>query len=545
VNDPLKYCPQWTTGIFGNALSFNQKAVRNGVNISNSNGVSLSKNFTISFWIKNGVLFNALPMIMFKGSSDGGENYLFLEYPDGTMDFNVLTGCGEQISNNNATTFNLRNNTGWYNVVGIYYNTSTVGRHELWINGTLFKNSSARACGAPKANSAPLYLGNEFWSYTREWNGTMDEIEMYNYSWSQQEIKDHYFNGLGNLTKLGAMEQYSSGALYLYNLTDPFSYSEKTAEFLLGMRSRVDILAYSESSSRTASLYISKADNPAYNEIVKGSATFLRPLIDSFAYNDIASRIKMLVRSLSDSFAYADNLAELRTSFVNRVESFIYGESLSKVIIIFRSLSDSFSFIDAFKRVRTAFSAVADAFAYIDAKSDVLTYVRSLSEALTYGESILSSRIGGAIIYARSIIDSFAHSDSISNFKAAVKSLTESLTYSDALSKFKTLIKSLSDSLIYSDQMQKVLAFYRSISESFAYGESTLSQKVLAFLTYVINLIEKSTYWDKFVGSTTSTNPITPPSVFATCAILQQIDNSRAYLCIYSDGTWKILIKGS
>jgi len=31
---------------------------------------------------------------------------------------------------------------------------------------------------------------------------------------------------------------------------------------------------------------------------------------------------------------------------------------------------------------------------------------------------------------------------------------------------------------------------------------------------------------------------------YDVCAILQQIGDSRAYLCVYDDGTWRVLIKG-
>jgi hypothetical protein len=327
------------------------------------------------------------------------------------------------------------------------------------------------------------------------------------------------------------------GTTYNQSAADSFTYTDTKSTILIRMEKLVNGGTYSDLSSTISNFYRSSVDTPSYSDVNSVSSTFLKSLIESPTYSDALSKLRSVIISLIDSFIYAEAKSNFLTGMRSLTESFAYGDAMSNFKKAYASLaesmtykdltsivssiattfteklSDAFSYFENTKRFKTAFSSMTESFNYADAISKFQLYYRSIMERLTYIDNSLASRIAGAVTYTEKLVDSFIHSDTVTNFKSVFKSLTESLTYSDTLSKIRTAFNSIADSFIYSDQAQKVLSIYRSLSDSFAYGESLAYQKLLAYITYVINLVEKSTYWDKFIGFTTSTSPIIQSSL--------------------------------
>ena len=113
-----------------------------------------------------------------------------------------------------ATSTTVLNNNQWYYVVGTYDNTT--GNVSIYINGN-FENSIINTEKTTTSGSSPFYIGSELNTGTPTYfNGSLDEVRIYNRALSESEIELLYNESPYNLV----CNNCNTSNLQLYNLDE-------------------------------------------------------------------------------------------------------------------------------------------------------------------------------------------------------------------------------------------------------------------------------------------------------------------------------------
>jgi len=204
------YCPSYnSSGKFGGAFNYRVAVTTNVAfncgNDSSLNTVFGTKNFTMEALINhNGYtgdyegIINKRTSAFFSASPGG----LFINSNSNQLSF--LIGTGNESSTYTNLQASIPNQT-WVHVVA----TANVSNMYLYINGVLVGQSTVAL--TPPINTEPLTIG-AFYSNVRSFNGTIDEVRIYNRSLSADEIWMHYQS---------EFQKYNSTQYRLYdNLTN-------------------------------------------------------------------------------------------------------------------------------------------------------------------------------------------------------------------------------------------------------------------------------------------------------------------------------------
>jgi len=185
-NGTMINAPVWSSGAYGLALAFN--GADNYVEIPHSDTLT-SSNFTIEAWIylnadvnhtqarivsKQETISKSYSFDIF-GNGYGGStgNQLLLSIGTGAVWYNFLS------------TTHLSNQT-WYHVAGTQEGTNS----KIYLNGQLDKNGTTSTQTAN--NTGVLTIGCQKQTGTNAtyfFNGTIDEVKIYNRALGQQEIQ--------------------------------------------------------------------------------------------------------------------------------------------------------------------------------------------------------------------------------------------------------------------------------------------------------------------------------------------------------------------
>ena len=182
----------WTNnGKFGNGMMFDGTNRNTHISIANSASLNFTNQMTISLW-------------MF--STGGGERFLvdknrFSNAFDlaVTSSLNRLRFGFETIEDGEHSltmTSNMRDNI-WYHVVAIFDPSDSTKKQKIYINGVL--NVTSNYTGTMSGNSGVLKIGTYMGSSTNSWNGTIDDVRIYNRALSPEEINASYNAGLYRL----------------------------------------------------------------------------------------------------------------------------------------------------------------------------------------------------------------------------------------------------------------------------------------------------------------------------------------------------------
>jgi len=165
----------WTTGKFGNALQFD--GIDDYVSVPSSASLNLQK-FTISAWVftHNSI---SLAEVVRKQSGASTNYYLLTE------------NNKFEVAYTSSTNWNLTQGTTtptadiWYHVIGVFDGSSQI----IYVNGVQENISSANTM--PDTNSGNVVIGGTPLG-NRPWNGTIDEVKIYNRALNATEVQDDY-----------------------------------------------------------------------------------------------------------------------------------------------------------------------------------------------------------------------------------------------------------------------------------------------------------------------------------------------------------------
>lgn len=155
------------------------------VSIPTAASLSLGSDFTVEAWVKPGTTTqptNARIVSKFDGTTI---NYLMAySGTDGRMRF--LVDCGVRTTAFSTTL--ITNTSSWYHLVGVKQGNTL----KMIVNGT--EEGTATCTGAAGTNSAAVSIASSAGS-AAYYNGTIDEVKIFNRALTPNEIKAEYAAG--------------------------------------------------------------------------------------------------------------------------------------------------------------------------------------------------------------------------------------------------------------------------------------------------------------------------------------------------------------
>ena len=209
-----------TSGRYGSALSFD--GVNDYVKIPDSNSLDFagSQPFSISTWIyPKDTTVNIRHIIAKQSSAGNPNNYALTVWDDGHLKFYWVNG-----DNRINTDPDVLSPNTWYHVVGTWDGTYS----KIYVNA-INKSTVDYSTVPPLANSESLRIGIYGDEINYVFNGTIDEVRIWNRSLSADEIRQQYYSNLAkfNLTTWNFYTNQSNltNGTYTY-----FGYAKDTAE---------------------------------------------------------------------------------------------------------------------------------------------------------------------------------------------------------------------------------------------------------------------------------------------------------------------------
>jgi len=175
----------WTTGKFGAGLNFDG----DGDLVTRADDDDLdftaSQSFTIEAWIKHSTA-SALQTIVEKYESVGADGgYILRMESDGDITFGIDDANGNYADDTVTSTAATYDDNSWHHVVGVKNGTSSIS---LYIDGEYIGSDSTIGSTSSLANDDPLYVGIAGDGASNDWNGQIDNIVIYNYARTPQQI---------------------------------------------------------------------------------------------------------------------------------------------------------------------------------------------------------------------------------------------------------------------------------------------------------------------------------------------------------------------
>ena len=175
----------WVDGIVGGALAFDGDG--DYVDISKDPNFDIKNQITVSAWIKVSAFDREWQAIVAKGDRAWR---LQRNWDKNTLEFacSGLVVPGTDWGQIYGTTD--VNDGHWHHVAGVYDEEKLY----LYIDGNL--DASAEAPGTIRVNDEPVYIGENSQVPNRYWNGLIDNVRIYSYALSAEEISEIAQNAL-------------------------------------------------------------------------------------------------------------------------------------------------------------------------------------------------------------------------------------------------------------------------------------------------------------------------------------------------------------
>jgi hypothetical protein len=175
----------WTRdGKFGKAIEFD--GTDDYVEIADNSVFDVTDEVTLAAWVYPVGFDNSYENSIVSKAGNGSYGVYNLHYKTTSKGFRFEINDGAS-----HTLFESKPSTAlktWYHVVGIYDGSMM----KLYINGQL--SNTAELSTSINTNNEPLRVGKQYWfgSQYSYWNGLIDEVKIYPYALTEDEIKQDY-----------------------------------------------------------------------------------------------------------------------------------------------------------------------------------------------------------------------------------------------------------------------------------------------------------------------------------------------------------------
>jgi hypothetical protein len=183
-----------TSGIDGKG-AYNFDGVDDHIEIAHDSSHNLVDFVTIELWFNPSISYDSSlsDYIVLVSRQDGGDDtYGLFINPDGKLHF------GSQGGNIQSTQASWSSGT-WYHIIGTYRDVGGTRTGELYINGvqeTLSVDSYDNMAGSTSPLGIGYDNGNDFF------NGTIDEVRIYDYTLSSDQVYALYQNRTNEITQI-------------------------------------------------------------------------------------------------------------------------------------------------------------------------------------------------------------------------------------------------------------------------------------------------------------------------------------------------------
>jgi len=173
----------WADGKSGSGLSFD--GANDYVSVGNSASLNLTDRITIEMWVKPNSLSND-PVVL---SKDISSSYYIQLLSTGSIQFGIdyAGGAGRWLS----SWSNVVGTNNWYHVVGTYDKNGGSNNLKIYSNGALVGQGTYT--GSAAGNSAELLFSYPY--SVNSFNGSIDEVGIYNRSFSASDVLARYNAG--------------------------------------------------------------------------------------------------------------------------------------------------------------------------------------------------------------------------------------------------------------------------------------------------------------------------------------------------------------
>lgn len=211
-------CNQTVQGMILSACAFN--GINSAVNVSNNAATNVTGNFTIEAWVRPESSGTKSIASKFETGNNQRSYALFLNSND-NIDFRISSDGSSVI---NAVSNTTLSNNAWYHVAGVFRTNTSL---DVYVNGVLENNNKSSVPSSAFGSAVATTVGGKGGAAASFFNGTIDEVRLYNRSLNTSEVKEHFELGK-KLRRLGlGTKAYktiilvNNTAAFLRNASDP------------------------------------------------------------------------------------------------------------------------------------------------------------------------------------------------------------------------------------------------------------------------------------------------------------------------------------
>ncbi|HLD33967.1 MAG TPA: LamG domain-containing protein, partial [Candidatus Nanoarchaeia archaeon] len=232
-------------------FSGNFSGGNDNVSVVDSASLDITSAITVSAWVKFSTITTQYPTIVSKNPVNGA--YLLFKSDDAASSgfaFRVKNVTGHTTAYGNQTLV-----AGlWYHVVGTYDSTTSTNNLRLYVNGAL--GGQASKTGAIATTAENLFIG-DFDGDSGQFNGSIDEVAIWNRSLSFEEVQTIYGRQKGQFIDRGQYESqvFDAGETqnwtniswkteFQYGLDLPNFGANETENFVRGMNMSGNVLLF-------------------------------------------------------------------------------------------------------------------------------------------------------------------------------------------------------------------------------------------------------------------------------------------------------------
>ncbi len=247
--------------LYGDCLQLDGDGDYVSVPLTESLNTTSDKNWTISFWMKPNVADDVYDNhilgnfeVNWYPSNNNWGGFRFRQYHT-TLYFYDYNDSSSNLYSR-KTSFLVAGT--WYHVVGTYNSTHTT----LYVNGVR-ADSDAIVSGGVGSTSEPWYLGTAYvvgGAKEKFWNGTLDEIMIFNKSLTPAEVSDIY-NNQSKRFKTSGLQSF--GDQSVFNITTGYNQVQVvgSVDYLMGSEINLSIGQYYDSTWTYTAEQVFDGDN--------------------------------------------------------------------------------------------------------------------------------------------------------------------------------------------------------------------------------------------------------------------------------------------
>jgi hypothetical protein len=180
----------WSSGKYGSALEFDGSNQFLSRADDSDFDFAAANSFSVEAWFKRTGSTGSYHTIVAKADNTNGGYKLYMN-TDGTLTFGIDDDT-VFTPDDSTVTSNSYIDGKWHHVVGVKSATSSI---KIYVDGVLQATDASIAATGTLANSGQLYVGIESDGASSPWRGYIDQVKIYNYALSQEQISYDFNRG--------------------------------------------------------------------------------------------------------------------------------------------------------------------------------------------------------------------------------------------------------------------------------------------------------------------------------------------------------------